>query len=175
MIENLLTRLLEKIAQEVGGKAASLILDESAWTKRASFDLYRALRNLEETIADAEARLSSKDLLYRSANYSLEEEEWNSRLFDAGFVYSFSLNLERAQSAFKELDKHIEIYSSRKDMEDLNDLLQEDAEVMFLMDDQYNNSEHSMEDWRKIISRTREAAKQARAMVSRFISDKFPL
>lgn len=50
MFENLLTKLVEKVAQEIGGKAASLILDEKACGKRTSFDLYHSLRTLEETL-----------------------------------------------------------------------------------------------------------------------------
>jgi hypothetical protein len=174
MFDNLLTKLLEKVAQEIGGKAASLILDERVWGKRTSFDLYHSLRTLEETLTEAEHALSH----VIEQNWSSDRgqyESLNSRVIGRDFVQRFRNSLESAQQAFQKIDDKIEIYGSREDMERLGQLLGLDAEVMYLLHDDYNRDPHTIEQWKKVIGHTREAARNARQILSGFIASKFPI
>jgi len=174
MLSNLLTKLLEQIAKEIGGKAASFLLDRRAKAEMSSFELYRALRNLEDLIAEAEKRLEhafGKGWSEEKGDY----EVLNNRLFDYNFVLSLSRELDRAQASFDQIDADIEIYSSREDMERLRMLLGADAEVMYLIHDNYNMSNDSIDQWKELIQHTKEAAKQAREAIAKFISGQFPM
>lgn len=174
MFDNLLMKLLEKLAQEVGGKAASFILDEKIRNKRISFDLYHSLRNLEEVLEETENRLAHA--FARGWRIDVGDyETLNRNLITRGFVERFEDSLTAAQSAFKNIDDKIEIYGSREEMEQLHFLLGADAETMYLLHDDYNQSSYSIDQWKEVIERTRLSAKKARELVSKFIRDKFPM
>lgn len=85
------------------------------------------------------------------------------------------ISLESAQQAFQKIDDKIEIYGSREDMERLRHLLDLDAEVMYLLHDDYNRDPRTIEQWQKVIGHTREAASDARQILSAFIASKFPI
>jgi hypothetical protein len=171
---NLLTKLLERVAEEMGGKAASLILDEKARSKRTSMELYRSLRNLEEVLREAEQRLEHAFLRGWSEDKG-DYEELNRLVITQDFVARFAMSLDEAQQAFKKIDDKIEIYRSRDEMEELHGLLGGDAEVMYLLHDDYNMTRLSTTQWKTLIKDTRLAAKKARDLVSTFIRDKFPM
>ena len=147
MFDNLLMKLLEKIAQEMGGKAASFILDEKTRSKRISFDLYHALRNLEEVLADAEHRLANAFHHGWSSDRG-EYEVLDTRLITQDFVARFEKSLTDAQAAFRRIDDKIEIYGSREEMEELHGLLDADAQTMYLLHDDYNRATFSNAQWK---------------------------
>lgn len=174
MFDNLLMKLLEKLAQEVGGKAASFMLDEKTRGKRISFDLYHALRNLEDVLAETEHRLADAFQRGWSSNRG-DHETINTRLITTDFVARFEKSLSDAQAAFRRIDDKIEIYGSREEMEELHGLLGADAEAMYLLHDDYNRATFSTTQWKELIERTRQSAKRARELVSAFIRSKFPM
>lgn len=174
MFDNLLTKLLEKLAEEIGGKAASLILDEKARSKRTSFELYRSLRNLEEVLVEAERSLQHAFLTGWSKDDG-DYERLNDRVITRDFVARFANGLDEAQRAFEKIDDKIEIYGSRDEMEELHMLLGTDAEVMYLLHDDYNQTRYSTAQWKELIERTRQSARKARELVATFVRNKFPM
>lgn len=173
MFDNLLIKILEKLADEIGGKMASLVLDEKSWSKRSSFDLYHSLRDLESIVQDAEMRLNHE---CSKAGIKESPPNWlDRRLFDDHFVSRFKASLEGAQNAFSKIDDKIDIYMSRQEMEMLESLIGFDRDVMYVILRDYDKERYGLKQWTELIRQTLKCAKKAREIISKFIADNFPI
>ena len=174
MFENLLIRLLQKISDKLGERISTLMLDETAWRKRASVDLFHALRTFEETLHDIQCRLD-RSKVHSLNNLDQLTRDPQRQLLDVEIVERLVHSIDSAQNAFSEIDDSIEIYGSRTNMESLRNLLDADSEVMYLLHDNYNNEEFDAEKWNEIMIVTSKCAEEARMIVTEFIRTKFPI
>jgi hypothetical protein len=168
MFDGLLQKLFEKIAEAIGGKAAALVLDDTTRNKNASFELYRALRALEEALE----RLA-KDL-DGASDAEIEHASPRWSLIDILTLDDLASSLKSAQDAFDQINAQIEIYGSRHDMERLRLLLIADhvsKDALFANDlDRY-----TVDQWKELVRETSKAARMARGIVAAFIGAKFPI